>query len=101
MKKIHRTKFNVLIVVLICVFLFNIIVYANSAPIYMPDYPSTGIFSVDENTPIEVLKENLLFDFTQEDDDTYSPKAKVIATYEMQNSSNEDGQSQGNNKELQ
>lgn len=90
MKKIYRTKFNVFIVVLICVFLFNIIVYANSAPIYMPDYPSTGIFSVDENTPIEVLKENLLFDFTEEDDDTYSPKAKVSATYEMQNSSNED-----------
>jgi hypothetical protein len=90
MKKIYRTKFIVLIVVLICIFLFNIIVYANSAPIYMPDYPSIGIFSVDENTPIEVLKENLLFDFTEEDDNTYSPKAKVSATYEMQNSSNED-----------
>src|SRR5690606_12797625 len=49
-----------------------------------------GIFSVDENTPIEVLKENLLFDFTEEDDNTYSPRGKVSATYEMQNSSNED-----------
>ena len=90
MKKIYRNKLIVLIVVLICVFLFNIIVYANSAPIYMPDYPSIGIFSVDENTPIEVLKENLLFDFTEEDDNTYSPRGKVSATYEMQNSSNED-----------
>ena len=90
MKKIYRTKFIVLIVVLICIFLFNIIAYANSAPIYIPDYPSIGIFSVDENTPIEVLKENLLFDFTEEDDNTYSPRGKVSATYEMQNSSNED-----------
>lgn len=90
MKKIYHTKFIVLIVVLICVFLFKIIAYANSAPIYMPDYPSIGIFTVDENTPIQVLKENLLFDFTEEDDNTYSPKAKVSAAYEMQNSSNED-----------
>lgn len=82
-------KFVKVQLIMIFILLFNTIVYANSAPTYWTDFPSTGIIAVDENTPIRVLKEDLLFDFTVENDRSYSPSAKVTATYEMENSSNE------------
>ena len=45
MKKIHRTKFNVLIVVLICVFYFKIFEYENKAPFILQELHTTGIFT--------------------------------------------------------
>lgn len=82
-------KYLKIILIMICILLFNTIVYANSAPTYWTDYPSTGIMAVDKNTPIEVLKENLLFDFTMDYENSYSPSAKVEAVYEMKNTSDE------------
>nr|WP_312578129.1 hypothetical protein [Sedimentibacter sp.] len=84
-----RKHINVVLII-IFILMFNMVAYANSAPTYWTDYPSAGIMAVDKNTPIKVLKENLLFDFTDEQDNTYSPSAKVSAGYEMENSSKED-----------
>lgn len=84
-----KKKYLIFILSLILILLFNTIAYANSAPTYWIGFPSTGMMAVDKNTPIRVLEENLLFDFTEEVDNTYSPKAKVNATYEMENTSSE------------
>lgn len=82
-------KKNKIIPAVTFMLLFNTLAYANSAPTYWTGYPSGDIMAIDKNTPIMILNENLLFDFTGEHDSSYSPSASVSAVYEMQNSSNE------------
>jgi len=65
--------------------------YANSGPVYMPEYPSSEIMAVDKNSPIEVINENLIFDFSGSAGrylDSY--ECMVTAEYEMANPESED-----------
>lgn len=65
------------------------IVFANSGPVYWQGYPSSDIMTVDKNSPIEVKSENLTFDFSDGNNDSYSVTANVIAEYEMTNPTND------------
>ena len=65
------------------------LVYANSGPVFWQGYPSSDIMTVDRNSPIEVKSENLIFDFSDENNDSYSVQANVTAEYEMTNPTDE------------
>lgn len=84
MKKIIKIILSVLLI-----FSFAA-AYANSAPVYMKAYPSSDMLAVDKNSTIEVKNENLVFDFSNEEDYLYSYKCKVTAEYEMVNPTAED-----------
>ncbi|MDW5299312.1 MAG: hypothetical protein SA378_04135 [Sedimentibacter sp.] len=63
--------------------------FANSGPVYWQGYPSSDIMTVDKDSPIEVKSENLIFDFSDENNDSYSVQANVTAEYEMTNPTDE------------
>jgi hypothetical protein len=65
------------------------LVLANSGPVYWQGYPSSDIMTIDKNSPIEVKSENLAFDFSNENNDSYSVTANVTADYVMTNPTNE------------
>lgn len=65
------------------------LVFANSGPTYWQGYPSSNIMTVDKNSPIEIKNENLTFDFSHEENDSYSVQADVTAEYNMFNPTNE------------
>ena len=65
------------------------LVFANSGPVYWQGYPAYEIMTVDRNSPIEVKNENLTFDFSDGNNDSYSVTANVNAEYEMTNPTNE------------
>ena len=65
------------------------LVLANSGPVYWQGYPSSDIMTIDKNSPIEVKSENLTFDFSDKNNDSYSIKANVKAEYDMTNPTNE------------
>lgn len=76
-------KKQVISILLIAVALaFPAAVAANSAPTYWQGYPSSEIISVREDSPIQVEKEDLLFDFHETD---YTMSAQVTAVYQMVN----------------
>lgn len=54
---------------------------ANSAPIRMYGYPSSAMMTIEESSPIEVEKEDLSFDLSEES----GYRAKVTASYLMHN----------------
>lgn len=64
-------------------------VSANSGPVYWPGYPSSQVISVTRNSPIKVLGEDLVFDFTDDVHNDYSLSGKVTAVYEMLNPTGE------------
>jgi hypothetical protein len=64
---------------------FSTPVLANSGPVYWQGYPSSDIISIEENSPIRVENENLLFDFSDSDNSFYAMSGKVTAAYEMFN----------------
>lgn len=69
-------------------------IYANSGPTTWRGYPSSEILAVDENSPIEVVNEDLIFDFTKDENikhASYSLSGGVTAKYIMTNMS-DDGQ---------
>lgn len=61
---------------------------ANSGPVFWQGYPSSEVISIEENSPIQIKKENLLFDFSDWDGSFYAPNGKVTAAYEMVNPTN-------------
>lgn len=65
------------------------LVFANSGPVFWQGYPSSDIMTVDRNSPIEVKSENLIFDFSDENNNSYSVQANVTAQYEMINPTDE------------
>lgn len=65
------------------------LVLANSGPVYWQGYPASDIMTIDRNSPIEVKSENLTFDFSDGNNDSYSVEAIVTAEYEMTNPTNE------------
>jgi len=75
-------------IIALLIFSFTL-VYANSGPVYWQGYPASDIMTIDRNSPIEVKSENLTFDFSDGNNDSYSVTANVIAEYEMTNPTNE------------
>ncbi|QOY35427.1 hypothetical protein AWH56_022515 [Anaerobacillus isosaccharinicus] len=76
---------------LFVLYIFSIptMVLANSGPVYWDGYPSSDSLVIDDNTPILVESENLIFDFSVRDEFSYSINGQVTATYEMVNPKNE------------
>lgn len=77
------------ILLVIFVFSFSAVVFANSGPVFWRGYPSSDILSIDVDSPIVVDHENLVFDFSDCDDSAYTISGRVKATYEMVNPTNE------------
>ncbi len=69
--------------------LFFMMVLANSGPVFWQGYPSSEVMSIEENSPIIVKNENLVFDFSDNDDSHYTISGKVTAAYDMVNPTNE------------
>jgi len=81
-------KKSVKIIITLLIFSFSL-VYANSGPVFWQGYPASDIMTVDRNSPIEVKNENLTFDFSDGNNDSFSVTANVTAEYEMTNPTNE------------
>jgi len=81
-------KKSIKITMILLIFSFSL-VFANSGPVFWQGYPSSDIMTVDRNSPIEVKSENLIFDFSEESNDSYSIQANVTAEYEMTNPTDE------------
>lgn len=64
-------------------------VFANSGPVFWQGYPSSDVMSIEENSPIMIENENLIFDFSDIDSFSYSLSGEVTASYEMANPTNE------------
>ena len=60
-------------------------VYANSAPYYWYQYPTSAVMTLEKDTPIAVLKEDLIFDFSSGEDEHFSLIGEVSAGYVMKN----------------
>ena len=73
----------------IIVFSLTIFVSANAGPTFWQGYPSSSVMLIDEDSPIRVDKENLIFDFTDEGFLDYSINARVTANYKMSNPTGE------------
>jgi hypothetical protein len=82
-------KFIASILLTAAVMLFSpILVLANSGPVYWKGYPSSDIMLIEENSPIAVKNENLVFDFSDDIDSGHTINGKATATYKMVNPMN-------------
>jgi hypothetical protein len=63
--------------------------FANSGPTFWQGYPSSDMLLIEQDSPIAVKNENLIFDFSDYDNSDYAISGKVSATYEMVNPTNE------------
>ncbi len=82
-------KFIAFILCVTCIFSLSTLGFANSGPVFWKGYPASEIMSVEENSPIIVEGEKLVFDFSEEIDSSHTIGGKVTATYEMYNPTNE------------
>ncbi|SET61084.1 hypothetical protein SAMN05660297_02916 [Natronincola peptidivorans] len=83
-------KLRVGIVFVMVIFLLvSSIGYANSGPVFWQGYPASDIMLIDENSSIEVQSEELIFDFSDSDDFSYTIGGRVTATYQMVNPTDE------------
>lgn len=78
-------KKRVIGITLILLISITLISFANSGPVYWQGYPSSGIMAIDENSPIVVNREDLVFDFSDYKGNSHTISGKVTATYEMAN----------------
>ncbi len=67
---------------------FSATAFTNSGPVFWQGYPSSDILSIEDNSPILVENENLVFDFS-EPGSHYTMSGKVTATYDMLNPTSE------------
>ena len=74
----------IILITVLC--LFATTVFANSGPVFWKGYPSSDIMFVEEDSPITVENENLIFDFSDSDDSGYTITGKATARYKMVNS---------------
>ncbi|MGI6485987.1 MAG: hypothetical protein ACOX15_06715 [Tepidanaerobacteraceae bacterium] len=72
---------------IIAVISFSGVIYANSGPVFWKGYPSANIMSLDENSPILIEREDLIFDFSNGAFD-YTINGKTTANYYMVNPTN-------------
>lgn len=84
--------FRTIIFLMILVALQTTVVFANSAPTYWEGYPYSEVLLVDDSSPISIINETLLFDFSAKvkDRHSFTPSASVTAAYTMKNTSPSD-----------
>jgi len=82
-------KWRITIFVILCVMMSTVFAYGNSGPVTWYQYPGISMITIDEDTPITVLKENLHFDFSEEKEDDFSLVGEVSAQYRMKNTGDE------------
>lgn len=86
-----------ILVLLFYILMMGTYTYANSGPTYWRGYPSYETLAIEENSPIEVEREDLIFDFTNNESleyNDYHISSQVTAKYTMLNKS-------GNNQTVQ
>lgn len=71
--------------ILTAVFLFPWEASANSGPVYWQGYPSMDTLLIQEDSPIFVEKEDLTFDFSDDEYNSYTISGEVTADYRMVN----------------
>ena len=74
----------IILITVLCSAAFAVL--ANSGPVFWKGYPYSDIMLIEENSPITVKNENLIFDFSDDNGSDYTIVGKVTATYEMANS---------------
>jgi hypothetical protein len=82
-------KWKISIVIMAAVILSGVIAYGNSGPVTWFQYPGISMITIDEDTPITVLNEDLHFDFSEEEQNDFSLIGKVSAKYRMKNTGEE------------
>ena len=82
-------KFNVFYLGVTLLFFITATAFANSGPITHSEFPSSDVISIDHNTPITVIKEDLLFDFSESKHIGITLNGQVTAAYEMSNPTEE------------
>lgn len=85
--KRHITVCLIIILSLVCNFSGK--VSGNSGPTSWQGTSGAELLSIDEDTPIEVNEENLVFDFREIVDEGYTISSWITASYEMHNTSEE------------
>ena len=85
MKKSITNSFISSIISVIIVFSFPAMTLANSGPVFWQGYPSLDVMVIQDNSPIKVEKEDLVFDFSENIMDNYTLGGNVTAAYHMVN----------------
>lgn len=65
-------------------------VFANAGPTFWQGYPSSEVLVIDENCPVEVAAETLLFRLGADSSRSYTMEGQVTASYDMVNPSDKD-----------
>src|SRR5690554_875888 len=95
---VHAMKKCIIFLISTAIILsFPTFAFSNSGPTYWEGRPSSQVLSIDQNTPITVEKEDLVFDFSVNDDpktrelygEGYTLGGKVTASYQMHNPTDE------------
>ncbi|SDK66679.1 hypothetical protein [Natronincola ferrireducens] len=68
---------------------FSTMVFANSGPVFWQGYPASDSMAIQENTPIMVRNENLIFDFSDNSESFHTIIGRVTAAYTMVNPTND------------
>lgn len=77
-----------ILALIFCILTTSTFTYANSGPTYWKGYPSSEVLAIEKDSPIEVKREDLIFDFTKEQylkHHAYSISGRVTAKYTMSN----------------
>ena len=83
-------KWRTAIFVILALMMSSVFAYGNTGPVTWYQYPGISMITIDEDTPVTVLKEDLHFDFSEEMENDYSLVGQVSAQYKMKNTGNED-----------
>ncbi|MDW7662465.1 MAG: hypothetical protein SCL54_13670 [Bacillota bacterium] len=82
-------KWITFFLIMSAVILSGILTYGNSGPVTWFQYPGISMITIDEDTKISVLNEDLHFDFSKEEHDNFSLIGEVSAKYTMKNTGEE------------
>jgi len=84
----RRRIISCILLIIIC--FSSAVAYGNSGPTYWSGYPAADVMVVQENSPIEITKEILRFDFTTIGIESFTLMGEVEATYHMMNSNDKE-----------
>jgi len=85
-----KTKKRVFLMIPLLLLAFISHSFANSMPVYWQGYPSFEVLTVDKNSPVEIIHEDLVFDISEFRKHEYTISGRVSATYEMFNPTDKD-----------
>ncbi|HZK17870.1 MAG TPA: hypothetical protein VFD15_01015 [Clostridia bacterium] len=84
MKFLIKVPFSSLIFVFLC-FAVCLSAFGNAGPTFWQGYPTTEMLVIDENCPIVIERENLVFDLRGDHSSEHTIKGRVAASYQMKN----------------